>query len=242
MTQLNDAVQASWAAYWENGLDPSSPHPETLGYTDITWLPGKRGFCGIKNGVFTVAVAGTRSVMDVITDVRGIMVQAMKLFGNMVTVSGRPMRIHSGFWADAREIADAVLSAYCAAFAKNPHITVLFTGHSLGAAIVSVMSRFWTLSEFQLITFGQPRTGDWRFVFAPNRATVSTRCRHARDAVPTLPCGLGYEHHGVLLHLDDRGKVRWWVRLFRYVTRDLPLWEDHPVRKYAAVVASWEAP
>ncbi|KAI6234399.1 Triacylglycerol lipase [Aphelenchoides fujianensis] len=79
--------------------------------------------------------------------------------------------------------------------ATYPNATMLFTGHSLGAAIVSLASSLYASdnphvppSHIRLITFGQPRVGNMEYarghdLFVPN----SWRIVHRFDIVAHLP-------------------------------------------------------
>uniref|UniRef100_A0AAF5PUP3 Fungal lipase-type domain-containing protein n=1 Tax=Wuchereria bancrofti TaxID=6293 RepID=A0AAF5PUP3_WUCBA len=71
---------------------------------------------------------------------------------------------------------------------------VKFTGHSLGGAIASlaatrtVIQRLRTGNQIKLITFGQPRTGDYQFATYHNTyIPFSFRLVHHLDLVPHLP-------------------------------------------------------
>ncbi|VIO98276.1 Uncharacterized protein BM_BM7437 [Brugia malayi] len=71
---------------------------------------------------------------------------------------------------------------------------VKFTGHSLGGAIASlaatrtVIQRLRTGNKIKLITFGEPRTGDYQFAVYHNaHISFSFRIVHHLDLVPHLP-------------------------------------------------------
>ncbi|KAL3985338.1 Lipase (class 3) family protein [Acanthocheilonema viteae] len=73
---------------------------------------------------------------------------------------------------------------------------VTFTGHSLGGAIASlaatrtVIKKLRTGDKIKLITFGQPRTGDYQYAMYHNdHIPFSFRLVHRLDLVPhILPC------------------------------------------------------
>uniref|UniRef100_A0A0R3S087 Lipase_3 domain-containing protein n=1 Tax=Elaeophora elaphi TaxID=1147741 RepID=A0A0R3S087_9BILA len=71
---------------------------------------------------------------------------------------------------------------------------ITFTGHSLGGAIASlaatrtVIEKLRTGDEIKLVTFGQPRTGDYQFAMYHNaHIPFSFRVVHHLDLVPHIP-------------------------------------------------------
>ncbi|KAL6738113.1 hypothetical protein Aduo_011696 [Ancylostoma duodenale] len=92
---------------------------------------------------------------------------------------------------------EALLAAY-------PNYQVWVTGHSLGASMASLAASYVIAKEnisgsnVKLITYGQPRTGDYAFAASHNRLVpYSYRVVHWRDIVPHIPMeGFeGYWHH-----------------------------------------------
>jgi len=243
MTLLYDAVMASWAAYNE---DLASPKVEDLGYKNVIWLPNGRGFLGTKDGRFTVAVRGTAKPADFVTDAR----IAMRPMTRSTPIWPNKPMVHCGFDSDTNEIIDVVLKAWVA-WGNVPYTaaqTPLVTGHSLGASVANELSRRICL-PMNLITFGSPRVGNADFRDLPHDHVIqSIRVVHDRDLIPTLPISLylgkelTYVHFDTLLHLTKDGqKLRWWHRLLRRLTLDLPLLEDHPIHLYSAAVKAHEA-
>lgn len=82
---------------------------------------------------------------------------------------------------------------------------VLFTGHSLGAALATLVAGVRAPSA--LYTIGSPRVGDHEFV-ASLSGLKSFRYVDCCDIVTTLPPPLlGYEHLGDPLYIDRNRKV-----------------------------------
>ncbi|PIO71542.1 triacylglycerol lipase, partial [Teladorsagia circumcincta] len=88
---------------------------------------------------------------------------------------------------------------------QYPDYKVYITGHSLGASIASVTAAYlvkwnmWAPENVRLVTFGQPRTGDYDFA-SWHDATFpyAYRVIHHRDPVPHIPPRLGPDrvfHH-----------------------------------------------
>jgi hypothetical protein len=85
--------------------------------------------------------------------------------------------------------------------------SILFTGHSLGGAIAAIQSVKFGIEHHQdlngkinCITFGQPMTGDEKFVEKQNEYTNYYRVKNDFDIVPTeAAMALGYKHNNHLL-------------------------------------------
>ncbi|PIO70044.1 triacylglycerol lipase, partial [Teladorsagia circumcincta] len=87
------------------------------------------------------------------------------------------------------------------------------TGHSLGASMASICASYlvkWNMTtpeNLRLVTFGQPRTGDYDFA-TWHEATFpyAYRIIHHRDPVPHIPPRLGPDqvfHHRFEIWYDN---------------------------------------
>jgi hypothetical protein len=82
---------------------------------------------------------------------------------------------------------------------------LLFTGHSLGAALATLLASVKAPSA--LYTIGSPRVGDDDFV-ASLRGVKSFRCVDCCDIVTQLPPAiLGYAHLGNADYIDRNRKM-----------------------------------
>ena len=110
--------------------------------------------------------------------------------------------VHIGFakmlqgkWADIRSALDAY-----------PSIRMLYTGHSLGAALATLSAAL--RQPHALYTFGSPRVGDAEFAESIARV-VHERYVDCCDGVCTVPpASWSYEHVGTMKYIDQNGVVR----------------------------------
>ena len=95
-------------------------------------------------------------------------------------------------WIDEQKLDDA---------------TITCTGHSLGAALATIMAS--RLDANELYTFGSPRVGDRHFVKEMNTDKVKHyRFVNNNDIVTRVPPPLLYRHHGELVYINHYGNVR----------------------------------
>ncbi|VDM74937.1 unnamed protein product [Strongylus vulgaris] len=89
---------------------------------------------------------------------------------------------------------------------ENLFLNASVTGHSLGGSLASLAASYivasgmvkWT--KMKVVTFGQPRTGDYSYAISHNaQLGYSYRVVHWRDIVPHLP-NVGYNHHRREVH------------------------------------------
>jgi len=119
-------------------------------------------------------------------------------------------RVHRGFKQEVDDIwpmvkEDIVRKA-------NLGKTLWFCGHSLGAAMATIMSSrckhdVELNDPIELYTFGSPRVG-WRG-YCRSLNVVHHRWKNNNDIVTTVPLAMmGYVHHGTQHYLNAYGKYR----------------------------------
>lgn len=119
-------------------------------------------------------------------------------------------RVHMGFKKEVDELWPMVKEDLLDK--DNSHVKVWFTGHSLGAAMTTIMaSRCEDDEEMpnieEVYTYGSPRVGWRKFV-------KSLGCKHHRwvnnnDIVTTVPLRvMGYVHDGQEHYMDCNGMER----------------------------------
>ena len=120
--------------------------------------------------------------------------------------AGRAMgKVHQGFACFAED--DSVFTRVKAYLdTLPPRQRVLITGHSLGAALATLLASWAPAAH--LYTFGSPRVGDAEFAAAMQGRTAA-RYVNCCDLVARVPPkeGLGYTHVGKLAYLDRNGKL-----------------------------------
>jgi triacylglycerol lipase len=112
--------------------------------------------------------------------------------------------VHNGFQTEV----DKVWKKLQLAVKKKPEDKPLFiTGHSLGAAMATIVASRMSKQVTCLYTYGSTRVGSNKFVQKIN-------CNHYRhvnnnDAVTTVPFALlGYRHHTKARYINHYGNIR----------------------------------
>ena len=109
-------------------------------------------------------------------------------------------KVHAGFARALGDVQENLLAALRPVAGR-----VLFTGHSLGAALATLLAGVWTPAA--LYTIGSPRVGDADFV-KTLKAIESHRFVDCCDIVTTLPPALfGYEHLGEAHYIDRNRQI-----------------------------------
>ncbi|KAJ2658727.1 hypothetical protein IWW48_003875 [Coemansia sp. RSA 1200] len=208
---------------WTNTRACSICQHSDIRNTEInaTWstaIPvASRGFVGIDHNRRHVVVAfrGTTHVMDVLADA-----QIAEVRWPNAEADGNESRVHAGFLAAYLSARDTVFGALDAIAADtNSEYSILFVGHSLGAAQATLAFADYAehtdntssaaSRKMRLITFGSPRVGNREFVRHVDRTAtgdaeadaVHLRVVHEADVVPHLPRAIvprlhDYAHSG----------------------------------------------
>ena len=139
-----------------------------------------------------VVFRGTDDAMDVIRDIRMLPTKNKYRPGNGY--------IHKGFYSALVWLYDDVTRYINTLKDKFVDMRIICTGHSLGAAMATIMA--YNVSADELYTFGSPRVGTRSFV----KDLEKTKLKHIRvvngnDVVTKLPSPIIYSHHGDELKL-----------------------------------------
>lgn len=118
-------------------------------------------------------------------------------------------RVHEGFKKEVDDLWPMVLEDL---MAKQPTQKLWFCGHSLGAAMATIMASRCHYQENipnpeELYTFGSPRVG-WKG-YVVHLGVTHHRWVNNNDVVCTVPPRfMGYTHHGEEHYMNAYGQVR----------------------------------
>lgn len=150
-----------------------------------------------------IAFAGTKDARNLAEDL-----DAIPVFFVGKRLATNSAMVHQGFrdaWVALRNWCDAVIVAEKA----NGATRVVYTGHSLGAAMATLAASDDASGlPVECWTYGSPRVGMPDFVNAYNDAAIATvRCVHDLDGIPCLPPPGVFQHVNSELRLSDDGSV-----------------------------------
>jgi pimeloyl-ACP methyl ester carboxylesterase len=162
--------------------------------------------------MFVFATAGAQAFATTIPDGTGFVAFRGTQPGNLqdLTADARSnlvelqpgARVHAGFHAAFRSIEQPIAEW----IGRTGGRRLVFTGHSLGAAMATVAAALHRDSE--VVNFGSPLVGDGGFaaLFAGRSLRRYVDCCDCVTGVP--PRLLGYVHAGTELYIDRFGRVR----------------------------------
>lgn len=196
--RLNEAMKK--AGYGEPECF-QSPKPEKTGrFLGLLWRRTKSGRRAWDAQAFG-AVNGEGTIMIVF---RGT--QADKKRDLLVDALAFPCRgdgkgwVHYGFWASFSELRPKIEGW----LSKQGGGRLIVTGHSLGAAMATLMAAPHERAE--LVTFGSPRVGTRGFAAQFSGREVR-RYVDCCDVVTSVPPPIGYVHVTKMIYIDRRGKA-----------------------------------
>lgn len=175
---------------------------EKLDYDDFKWFDnaGTQGFVAysLREEELVICFRGTQptEIKDILSD--------LKAWPKKAKERGR---VHYGF-ASACDCVYDDIADYINSLSLPKTTKVICTGHSLGAAIATIVAS--RLDADELYTFGSPRVGNKAFV----DEIAKDKIKHYRfvnnnDVVTTVPFSfLGYKHSGVLIYINFYGNIR----------------------------------
>ena len=174
-----------------------------LGFTTVEFYNkgGAQAYRFMSKTDLVIACRGTQPTEfnDIKADLKAIPVMAE-------TVS----RVHQGFKAEVDDIWPMIEQDINRK--TNVTKTLWFCGHSLGAAMATIMaSRAKHNVELndpvELFTYGSPRVG-WK-KYCNSLDVVHHRWKNNNDIVTTVPLAImGFKHHGTQHYINAYGNVR----------------------------------
>jgi len=115
--------------------------------------------------------------------------------------------VHRGF----RNYTDKIWEPIKSHIKETKEKTLWMTGHSLGAAMATLMARRCVLDISMkvptLFTYGSPRVGNRVYIDEFNTQLVHHRWVNDGDIVTKVPFSPFYYHCGIMHHISSAGKV-----------------------------------
>lgn len=172
----------------------------------------------------------------------------------LVTNESGVGEVHHGFQHSVNKVWNKIVSKIKSESALKD---VYFTGHSLGAAMATIMTMRCTVdqtlkSPTSLFTYGSPRVGDLDFArFMQSLKVPHYRWVNNADIVTRLP-SRPYKHHGELKYMSHEGDVvemRHWqiikdrikgffIGLSKF---DINFFVNHSIERYVKNLEKWNS-
>ena len=200
-------AELSKAAYEDT--QTATETAKTLGFKVVEFYEdgSAQGYRFVSDHDIVIACRGTETheLGDILADLKIRRVPAC------IDCADVPGKVHRGFRGEAYRLWDKVHPDILAQ-ADGGH-KLWFTGHSLGAAMATLLATFAQQTEDALnvagmVTFGSPRVGNREFAnFTNETAPEYLRWVNNDDAVTKVPLNLfgNYYHCGKLMYLDEDG-------------------------------------
>lgn len=174
-----------------------------MGFTTIEFyeLDGAQAYRFMNNDDLVIACRGTQpnEFNDIKADLKAIPV-----------VSETVSRVHQGFKKEVDELWPMVLEDLVRK--QNSDKDVWFTGHSLGAAMTTIMASRCFHDDLipdpqEVYTYGSPKVG-WK-KYCNSLGCIHHRWVNNNDIVTRVPLAImGYKHHGTEHYMNAYGKYR----------------------------------
>jgi len=194
---------AKLASISYNNIKDVKKQAKSLGFTTIEFYEkdGAQAYRFMNKDDLVIACRGTQPTEfnDLKADLKAFPVMAE-------TVS----RVHRGFKDEVDELWPMIEEDINRK--ANVTKTLWFCGHSLGAAMATIMAsrckhNIELNDPVELFTYGSPRVG-WKG-YCNDVNVVHHRWRNNNDIVTTVPLAImGYKHHGTQHYINAYGNVR----------------------------------
>lgn len=159
-----------------------------------------QGLVGLNpnEGMVYIAFPGSENMVNVKADV--------KSFLRRVTIGGRQVRVHSGWYGAYERMRENILKTVVPMVLENPEFSVMSIGYSYGCpisvftALDLIYQQNVSASRVHLTNFGCPRIGNYDFARLVDQYSGISSVRRViqtNDLVPRINSqALGYRHIG----------------------------------------------
>lgn len=143
-----------------------------------------------------IAYRGTSSRTDIYTDLKFF--REKIILKNYIEYRNQPY-VHSGFFQQFNSSRGDITFKLKKYIPENKNKSMVFTGHSLGGALATIASLYYSYEFWNYptscITFGSPRVGCPSFANIFNKKiTTSFRFVNDNDPVPCIPSTWHFKH------------------------------------------------
>lgn len=158
---------------------------------------------GAKDNIVYIAARGTSSIKDAVHDLQ-VWRTKCKFLNNT--------NVHTGFLNQYLSVQSCIHEEIKKHTEENKVKSIVFTGHSLGAAVSTIAALDFKLKNpkkiVKCITFASPRVGCSKFAKVFNEVIdVSHRVVYHRDPVSFAPICLRFRHVNGCIHFKKNSTV-----------------------------------
>ena len=184
---------------------------EVIQHKDITFFDfgGTQAYVLNTNKEYLIVFRGTEptQMADIKSDLKFKKVKSTAVDGKSEG------RVHRGFKAALDMVWGDIQHHMMLKKAHKKKIVV--TGHSLGAALATLVAGRLNDPDVELYTYGSPRVGTAKW--CKNQKFKHYRFRNNNDIVTRMPPNwIGFKHHGDMMYFDYKemyatGKGKWYM-------------------------------
>jgi triacylglycerol lipase len=184
---------------------------EVIQHKDITFFDfgGTQAYVLNTNKEYLIVFRGTEptQMADIKSDLKFKKVKSLDVDGKSEG------RVHRGFKAALDMVWGDIQHHMMLKKAHKKKIVV--TGHSLGAALATLVAGRLNDPDVELYTYGSPRVGTAKW--CKNQKFKHYRFRNNNDIVTRMPPNwIGFKHHGDMMYFDYKemyatGKGKWYM-------------------------------